>query len=165
MHIVAMVLNQNSGEIENATRVQVKDYRFVPVKRINLNETNISIAKGEQFTLISEVLPADASNPELKYTSSNPEIATVDSDGLITALSSGTCDIIAEATDDSGVRAVCHINALSSIESIIVDGVQPDVINTQGVVLKHAADADYLQQLPRGIYILRYDDTSVKIVK
>ena len=165
MHIVAMLLNQNSGEIENATRVQVNDYRFVPVTRINLNETNISIAKGEQFTLISEVLPADASNPELKYTSSNPEIATVDSDGLITALSSGTCDIIAEATDDSGVRAVCHINALSSIESLIADGVLPDVINTQGIVLKHAADSDYLHQLPRGIYILRYDDTSVKIVK
>jgi uncharacterized protein YjdB len=64
-------------------------------------------AAGPTLNLASylTVAPADASIKRLRYSSSDPTVATVDEDGVVTAVWEGETVIRIEATDHSGVYA------------------------------------------------------------
>lgn len=78
------------------------------VTGIELSETEMTMTTGETATLTATVLPEDAFNKALRWTSDNEEVATV-SDGIITAVKPGECNIKCEATDGSNVSAQCHV--------------------------------------------------------
>lgn len=59
------------------------------------------VRTNETFTLESRVFPADTSNKQLTYTSSNPEVAVVDEQGNVSTFSEGTTVI--RATTMNGV--------------------------------------------------------------
>lgn len=73
------------------------------VESITINSTVTSLKKGRTIELTATVAPATATNSTYTWTTSNPDIATVDSDGIVKALSSGNIDIIATANDGSEV--------------------------------------------------------------
>ena len=73
------------------------------VESITINSTVTSLKKGRTIELTATVAPATATNSTYTWTTSNPDIATVDSDGIVKALSSGNVDIIATANDGSEV--------------------------------------------------------------
>ena len=63
---------------------------------IKINEVGkTKLLIGETLQLSAKVLPEDATNKKVRWTSSNNEIATVDANGLVTAISSGTVTITA----------------------------------------------------------------------
>ncbi len=70
--------------------------------------TNISITGsntvevGDSIKLSANIIPTTATNKQLKWSSSNKSIATVDNTGLVKAIGVGTVTILAEATDSSG---------------------------------------------------------------
>lgn len=78
------------------------------VASIELSESEKSLNVGETFELIATVLPEDAYNKSLIWSSDDEDIATV-SNGIISAVSPGECDIKCEAADGSNVSATCHI--------------------------------------------------------
>ncbi|MCM1569773.1 MAG: Ig-like domain-containing protein [Roseburia sp.] len=97
-----------------------------PVTSISLNRTSLTLSLLETFRLTASVYPADAQNKKIKWTSSAPEVAQVDEDGLITAVSGGTTEITAQAEDGSGVKRSCtvtisgnmyYVNAVDKLES------------------------------------------------
>ena len=53
--------------------------------------------------LVPTVLPADATEKGVTYTSSDPTKATVSATGLVTRVANGTATITATAKDGSGV--------------------------------------------------------------
>lgn len=65
--------------------------------------------EGTQFSFTATVTPNTATNQSLKWTSSNNNVATVSSYGLVTAIKAGTATIKAEATDGSGKSATCTV--------------------------------------------------------
>ena len=73
------------------------------VESITINSTVTSLKKGRTIELTATVAPATATNSTYTWTTSNPDIAAVDSDGIVKALSSGNVDIIATANDGSEV--------------------------------------------------------------
>ena len=77
------------------------------VDKVKLNISEATLHIGEQLQLEADVIP-DKAPQEVKWSSSNPDIATVSSNGLITALSKGECDIIATA---DGVKGICKVYA------------------------------------------------------
>jgi uncharacterized repeat protein (TIGR02543 family) len=79
------------------------------VQTITLNKAEASLNLEEILQLSAEVLPSDAANKELSWTSDNPEVATVDSNGVVTAVAEGTATIKATAQDGSGVSAACVV--------------------------------------------------------
>lgn len=79
------------------------------VSSIVLSESEKTLTVGESFELTATVLPENAYNKDLKWSSDNEDVAIV-SNGLITAMNPGECNITCASSDDSNVSAVCHIS-------------------------------------------------------
>lgn len=82
---------------------------------INLNENEILLrTNNDPVTLYATVEPADAVNKEVTWSSSNPDVATVNQFGTITPLSPGETIITAQ-TMDGGYYDQCEINVWQSL--------------------------------------------------
>ena len=82
---------------------------------IRLNYTSVSLKIGEEKQLTATVIPSDATNKEVTWSSDKTSIATVSSDGLVTAKAEGTATITCKAKDGSGVSATCSITVYSPV--------------------------------------------------
>ena len=88
---------------------------YVPIESIELSD--VVVREGSTHTLIIKVLPENATNKVLAWTSSDDSVVTV-KDGDITCLAAGTATITAKATDESGVEATCVVTVLPSTYEI-----------------------------------------------
>lgn len=75
---------------------------------------------GAQFTIVPEVLPIEAPNKNVTFVSSNESIATVDENGVVTAVMGGECDIIV-TTEERQLKALCHITVKEYVSTITLD--------------------------------------------
>lgn len=80
----------------------------VPVTGVELNKNKLSLIEGESETLQAAVMPDDATNKRLTWSSSNENIAMVDASGKVTALRAGKVTIIV-LTEDEAKSATCEI--------------------------------------------------------
>ena len=79
------------------------------VTSITLSETKVTLQPDGTTLLTATVLPADADNPSVIWTSSNEAVAEVYNNGMVTAKANGTCIITCSARDGSGVKAECKV--------------------------------------------------------
>ena len=91
----------------------------VKVSGITLSKTWLSLHKGDSESITATVLPANANNKSLTWSSDKPEIATVDANGKITAVSLGQAAITVTANDGSGVKAICYVNVTNPLATSI----------------------------------------------
>ena len=95
---------------------------FVPVESVSLDKTEYTFNTiGNTLTLTATVLPADATDKTVTWTSSNASVATVDSEGKVTAVSKGTATIRATANDGSGEYASCSVTVIRPVATIELD--------------------------------------------
>ena len=73
---------------------------------MTLNKSSLSLRVGENETLIAKVLPDNATDRMITWTSSKEDVATVDSSGRVTAKSVGEASITASA---GGKSATCSV--------------------------------------------------------
>ena len=106
---------------------------FVELEDFYFPETEISVARGNNINLQPVFVPNDAIRP-IEWSSSNEAIATVDDNGVVTALSLGTCTIKAFLPDE-GVGAECHIIVKEpTIEDLIDIRLGGSVISINGFI-------------------------------
>ena len=87
----------------------------VLVEGVKLNRNGLTLAISDTEQLIATVLPEDATNKNVTWTSSNPDVATVDEEnGLVTAMTPGEATITV-TTKDGGYQATCEVNVFSSV--------------------------------------------------
>ena len=79
------------------------------VTGIKLSQSSLSMLRDIPQQLTATVLPSDASNTEVRWSSSNTNIATVNQQGWVTAKTQGNCVIYCQAIDDSGVKVECQV--------------------------------------------------------
>ena len=89
--------------------------RRVYVSEVSLNKETAELQKGETLTLTASVLPEIATCQDLTWNSSNENVATVDENGLVTAVGTGTA-IITAASED-GPYAECEITVAPAFGS------------------------------------------------
>ena len=82
---------------------------LVPVKSITLSNSQLRLVKGETATLTATIDPADATNKTLVWTSDNSLIASVNSNGVVTANDRGNA-VITVSTEDGSVQATCVVS-------------------------------------------------------
>lgn len=80
----------------------------VPVTGVSINMSSLSLKVGESATLTTTIAPANATNKGVTWTTSMSSVATVTSDGVVTAKAAGTAVITAK-TDDGGKTATCNV--------------------------------------------------------
>jgi len=71
------------------------------VQSVTLNARNVSLAIGGTFQAVPTISPATASNDDVIWSSSSSGVATVDADGLITAVGNGSATIRVTSVDGS----------------------------------------------------------------
>lgn len=81
-------------------------YKYVTAINIPSIKT---ITEGQSFTMTPTITPSDAVDKSVKWSSSNPYVATVDENGKVTAKAVGTTNIVATATDRGTVVATCRL--------------------------------------------------------
>ena len=80
----------------------------IPVESITLERSKVSIYPGLYFHLEASVLPENATNPILLWSSSDESVATVDTWGNIDAIAVGTATITATSLDGTK-KATCQV--------------------------------------------------------
>ena len=96
----------------------------IPVTKITLDRTDVTLALEGAVTLNAEVFPDNAADKTVVWESSDDGVAAVDSAGKITAVSKGTAAITARSGDAS---AQCTVTVTDGIGIGTVWGVpSPD---------------------------------------
>ncbi len=72
---------------------------IIEVTGVSLSPSTIGITVGETSTLTAEVSPSDASDASLSWQSSDENVATVSSNGLVTGVAEGTATVTVTTTD------------------------------------------------------------------
>ncbi|WP_418262168.1 right-handed parallel beta-helix repeat-containing protein [Flavobacterium faecale] len=111
LFIIASLISCSKDE--TTTPEEIKEVQTL-VQSIAIEGSNISSGTTGQMTAV--VLPADASNKAITWTSSDITIATISASGLVTAHKNGTVIIRATAADKSTVSATKTI----TISNIVV---------------------------------------------
>jgi uncharacterized protein YjdB len=88
------------------------------VGKIVFKETTKPLILGKTYTIAATVLPANANNKLLDWSSSAPKIVRVDANGKIKALKNGKAVIKAVAKDGSGQVATCKITVGAKVKSV-----------------------------------------------
>lgn len=105
----------------------------IPVSSITLNKTELKLKEGASETLIATVLPSDATDKSITWSSSDSSVATVDINGKVTAISAGSANIMAVAGEK---KATC---------SVLVSSVQvPSGAVDLGIVITREDGSTYL---------------------
>ncbi|MDO5425919.1 MAG: Ig-like domain-containing protein [Eubacteriales bacterium] len=91
-----------------------------PVTKIKLNTNRLTLNKGAETQLKATVSPSNASNKKVTWTSSNKNVATVSSSGIVTAVKKGTATITAKAADGSGKKVTCKVTVTEDFVSNVV---------------------------------------------
>lgn len=94
------------GETIDKYRVIVYTYNkdgketYIPVTKLDLFPKDNNMFVGSKINLSAKITPDDATNKEIKWSSSNQNIATVNQSGEVTAISEGTADITVSSANN-----------------------------------------------------------------
>lgn len=108
------------------------------VEKILLNTYDLVIDPQSSFKLVADVYPEDANNKELKWSSSNEDVVTVNDNGVISSIKEGSALIIVESTDGSQVTQGCQIIVKRQVTGISVS--PSDLILEKGEYCKLVAE-------------------------
>ena len=132
-----------ASDLEGAPRSTTGLVNYGAVEKTNILVTKITISGapasmkiGATATLKATVTPSNATNKAVTWKSSNTSIATVDTNGKVTAKKPGTVTITATAKDRSGVKADCKITVLPLVSKIVITGAPAEMVMGKSATLK-----------------------------
>ena len=114
----------NNRDIETYCNYHVN----APVSNVTLNTNYLKKYINENDTLVATVYPSYAINKSVIWSSSNPDVVSVDQNGNIHAIQLGTSTITV-TTVDGGFNAECIIDVKSRISNIKVNPTEVKLIN------------------------------------
>ena len=123
---------------------------------ITFSSRTVSINIGESLTLSYELTPANATVPDLVWSSSNESAITIDQNGKITAVGSGSSIIIVSFKNDATRYAKITIN--STVDVAEIDANTPDVypnITSDVIYIKKTGTV-------KSIHVIATDSKKVK---
>ncbi|MFW6327598.1 MAG: glycosyl hydrolase family 8 [Bacteroidota bacterium] len=183
---VTITVTSNDGGYSDEVTINI--IKTIPPSSISIDQSSVSLSPAETIQLNATVLPEDVTYSGVTWTSSNENIATVDTTGLVTAISDGNANITA-TTEDGSLSDICVVNVMkgqtlnfsnsSELPSnrfypnpvsggtlYLADYADIKLFNMQGKVLleKHHVNSVDVSDLQQGIYLLSIGTTFRKIV-
>ena len=90
----------------------------IPPTTIKLDKSSYTFNDTKNMQLKATILPIQASNTKLNWTSDNESVATVDGNGVVTPVKNGTCNITATTVDGTDIKGNCNITVDFKVKSI-----------------------------------------------
>ena len=112
--------NVKDSEMSAVCKVTVK----VTAKEITVPDSlDVKLNDGNETSIEATVSPADATDVEVGYASTDETVAAVDKDGKVQVLQPGECDIVTTLTQEGKkvVEKKTHIKAFYEVEGITLD--------------------------------------------
>lgn len=94
----------------------------VAVTGITLDKEETTILVGVTKTLKATIEPANATDKTVIWTSSDEDVATVDENGVVTAVAAGTATIMATSNENDEITASCVVTVVAEIDETTVTG-------------------------------------------
>ena len=140
------------------------------ITAIELDKQTAVVIEGETLQLKAIITPEDATNKVVSWASSNPNVATVDENGLVTAIGLGNAMITAVTTDGSNLSAMCRVtvtslsatNGFTLSNAYVQNGeriVIPVAMNNDQTILAFQTDVF----LPEGFLVVTDEDNQYMI--
>ena len=116
------IATDKAGNVTEKTVNLYYNDKVVSVTGVSLNESSITLDVGGSKTLTATVVPDNATNKKVRWTSDNETVATVSEDGVVTAVAGGTA-VITATTHDGLFTATCTVtvNAPDAAPTITTD--------------------------------------------
>ena len=118
------VENVELSEVKNE---DVLESENIAIKSISMDAISRQIAAGKKITLTTVIAPSNASNQQLRWSTSDEKYATVNSKGIVSTKKAGKGKIVtitAEALDGSGIKANVKLklmkNAITKVKMLNV---------------------------------------------
>ena len=89
------------------------------VETVVLNHDDLELRLGDSYLLTATVLPEDATDKIITWTSSDIEVVTVDENGNVTAVGIKDGGATVTATAPNGVKASCHVTVIAPLATSI----------------------------------------------
>jgi len=119
--VIAVAVMAGAGIISCKKKPEVK---IIEVTGVQLDQTKVTVNVDSTFTLTATVLPADADNKAVTWSSSKPDVASVEN-GLITAKAKGSTSITV-TTQDGNKTATCTVTVTKPHSA------EPDMVLVEG---------------------------------
>lgn len=116
---------------------------FTPskIKSLSLSETELNLTVGDMVAIDYVIEPVNVKGVELIWSSSDESVATVDENGIVSAIKSGNCIITLTANDTSASLKVVN----KDVERF--PGITNETYNYAVNLIKTYSDASYLYEL------------------
>ena len=112
-----ITVKTKDGGYTATSKVTVKSN--VKVTGVTLDKTTLKIKKGGAKTLTPTITPSNATNKEVTWSSSNKDVAGVNSSGKVSAYAPGTATITCK-TKDGGYTATCKVTVYIAVTGVTV---------------------------------------------
>ena len=120
-----LIFGSDEVHADNSYRFYGRSVRpiyIVNVTGISLNTTSLSMFIREKYTLRAIITPSNASVQGVSWSSSNPNVVTVDQNGKVTTVNTGNA-IITVTTKDGGFTAKCSVSVTN------MDILEPEAVD------------------------------------
>lgn len=107
------IMTDGWGPFIHVEGIETSD--IVLANSVTLDRQNMIIGVGTTSRLIATVLPDSTTNKAITWASSNPAVATVDDNGLVTAIAPGSAIITVMTTDGSNLCASCTVETFNDM--------------------------------------------------
>lgn len=170
--------------LRNGVLEEAADIPPIIVYGISLSESIVYLNEGETIKLFAVIMPEEAANTAVTWETSDSNVATVDADGIVTAIKKGEAVITAKSVENPNVYATCiisiseytGISLVNTDSSVIIEtvgttiyirGVQEDeevkIYNEYGTLLYQGLKRT-IANLNHGIYLIKVESKIFKIV-
>lgn len=106
------------------------------ITSISLSPATTTLSVGQEILLNATIAPANAKR-NLTWISSNPDVATIDNTGKVTAVANGTATITCQSTDNPSIKCTAQIT-VKSVTAIEVNGTPAKTVYSEGETFNSA---------------------------
>mgnify|MGYP003310486558 CR=1 FL=1 len=134
-----VTITATSNNDKTATATFKVSKPIIPVESVFIEPFESNVKANTTVQLTAYVLPVNATDTALTYSTSNSDVATVDTTGLIIFKKAGTVTITATSINEKTSTAVFNVSdPIIPVESVVFDTFEPNVkVNTTAQLTAH----------------------------
>ena len=130
-----------AGECSDTCVVTVTK-KFIPVDSVALSKKTLELVEGDEAQLTATVLPEDATDPAVTWSTDQAEIASVDETGKVTALKEGKASVIAKAGEKADTCLVTIAKKIIPVASVTLDKATLELVEGDEATLEATVKPD-----------------------